>query len=147
MRMKTSITVAALAVLMVAMMAPAGCGTPNSRTALRASADIYASTIRLLAEYRNAGLIDDAAAERIEQARQLARSALEAWYAVEITGGDPAQCIADFNRSLSQLFAERIAAESQRNASCRTRGLRSHGGRPVQAGTSGESGGVALFAA
>jgi len=112
-----AVAVAALAVLMVALiptLAP-GCGTPTSRTALRASTDLYASTVRLLAESRNAGMIDDDAAERIETARRLARSALNAWYAVELTGGDPAESIAEFNASLSQLFAERVAAEIKRN--------------------------------
>ncbi len=95
-----------------------GCVRPQGqdygRPALRAAADTYATTLTLLAEYRQAGLIDDEAARRIEQARVVARLALDQWRAALQADQPPAQAADSFQRALSQLITERIRAEQRR---------------------------------
>jgi len=89
----------------------AGLQAPPPRVALRAAADTYGVTLGLLAEYRSMGLIDDAAADRIERVRIPARMALNAWRACIQKGRSPAEAIEEFHRHMTILLTERLAVE------------------------------------
>jgi hypothetical protein len=68
-----------LMVLAIALLVTlAGCGRTEAQR-LRNAADAYATAVDLAADARQAGLIDDAEARRIETYRRTARSALDAW--------------------------------------------------------------------
>lgn len=86
----------------------------DSRLPLVTAVDGYTATVNVLAEYRQAGRIDDATAERIEAYRALARSALDSWnQAVE--SGLPAESAAQqFNDAMRALLEERLRIETQR---------------------------------
>ena len=84
----------------------------DPRLPLVTAVDGYTATVNVLAEYRQAGKIDDAAAERIEEYRALARSALANWdQAVE--SGLPAESAArQFNDAMRLLLEERLKVEA-----------------------------------
>ena len=87
---------------------------PTERQALRASADVYATTVMLLAEYRRAGFIDDEATERISTAMRLARAALNEWYAAVKEDRPVSEAVSNFNRQLQVLLDEKLAADRRR---------------------------------
>lgn len=89
---------AAAGILLIA----AGCA--SEAHVLRNAADSYATTVELLAEYREAGQIDDRQAAVIEANRRVAREALDGWRASYETGGECATPRAVFRRALGVLI-------------------------------------------
>jgi methionine synthase I (cobalamin-dependent) len=80
--------------------------------ALRTATDAYASTVSTLAQYRQAGLISDQAAAKIETARQAARTALDVWRLAVQAGVSPAAPAADFQSAMIELSRLLLAAQS-----------------------------------
>ena len=101
------------ALLFLALVALAGCATEAAR--LRTAADAYATTLRVLADYRRAGRIDDAEAAQIEDARVAARAALDSWRGAVEAGGSNADAAQRFNEALDALIDARLKAEGRRH--------------------------------
>ena len=100
---------AAMAVLVLA-----GCMHANDpRYTLVTAVDGYTATVNVLAEARQAGKIDDATAERIEEYRKLARGALASWDQAVESGQPTASAVAQFNDAMRVLLEERLKAEAQ----------------------------------
>ena len=91
-----------------------GCGSPRAQ--LRTAADTYASTLTVLTEYRNAGLIDDEAAVRIERWRTMARAGLDAWRIALDTDASPASAVDAYVRGMQALSQAILDAEAGRLA-------------------------------
>jgi outer membrane murein-binding lipoprotein Lpp len=103
-----------LTVLMVGVLV-AGCVARNDpRLPLVTAVDGYAATVNVLAEARRAGRIDDAKAERIEEYRALARSALDSWSLAVESGLPPESAARQFNEAMRLLLEERLKVESQK---------------------------------
>ena len=93
------------------LVAFSGCGQTEAQR-LRNAADAYATALDLAADARQAGLIDDAEARRIETYRRTARSALDAWRdAYARRAGARGSFEAAFRAALDELRA--VSLESQ----------------------------------
>ena len=98
----------------MAMVIMAGCMHANDpRYTLVTAVDGYTATVNVLAEARQAGKIDDATAERIEEYRKLARGALASWDQAVESGQPTASAVAQFNDAMRVLLEERLKAEAQ----------------------------------
>ena len=93
----------------------AGCpNPPTPKASLRTAVDAYATVLKTLAFYRNIGVIDDEAAEKIELARSLARSALYAWTAAMYNnepGPEMEEAVARAKREYDAAFQKLITAQ------------------------------------
>jgi len=78
-----------------------GCASPRAQ--LRNAVDAYAATLRVLADARKAGLIDDEHAAEIERWRATARAALDAWRAALEKGRPVDGPAAQFNEAMREL--------------------------------------------
>jgi uncharacterized protein YdbL (DUF1318 family) len=98
----------------MALVVLAGCmRASDPRYTLATAVDGYTATVNVLAEARQAGKIDDATAERIEEYRKLARSALASWDQAVESGQPTASAAREFNDAMRVLLEERLKAEAQ----------------------------------
>jgi len=97
MNKKLLVVIALLAILM------AGCST--QKQLLATSIDAYTTTLNSLSELREAGLIDDETAARIEKHRVVARNALDSWW----------EAIKKFDEAMSELRKIEMEAGNARD--------------------------------
>ncbi len=100
-------------VLVIALVASA-LGCASDRAQLRNAVDAYATTLEVLTDARQAGLIDDAAAAEIEGWRGIAREALDAWRLALETGTPAEGRVQRFNEGMRVLTRAVIEAERRR---------------------------------
>lgn len=98
--------------MMTGLLLLSGCAGMGSRAQLRTAGDAYNTTMSVLTECRAAGLISDEDAETIEQARVVARVALDSWRAAVDRGEGAAGAAARFYGALVVLVEARVAAEA-----------------------------------
>jgi hypothetical protein len=102
--------VAFLVAFWVALIVAAGCAS-SQRAQLRTATDSYASIVSTLADFRTAGLIDDAQAAAIDVWRSAARTALDEWR-IALEAGTSEECaVENYNRAMKALTDAILAAE------------------------------------
>jgi outer membrane murein-binding lipoprotein Lpp len=116
MRHKTRVLVfiMTLAAVGSALMVVAGC-TSSARAQLRTATDGYASTVNVLADLRNAGLIDQSQAAKIEVWRSVARAALDEWRAALEAGEPETSAIETYNTVMAALTKAIMDVEAKGN--------------------------------
>jgi len=90
----------------------AGCA--SERAQLRNAVDAYTTTLQVLTDARQAGLIDDATAAEIEGWRGIAREALDAWRLADETAAPAGEPVQRFNEAMRVLTQAVIEAERRR---------------------------------
>ena len=106
--MKRSSDVALLIVL-AGIVLSLGCA--SERAQLATATDAYATTLQVLADARQAGLVDDAAAAEIETWRATARDALDAWRVALEAGEQTDGPVQRFNQAMRSLTQALMAAQ------------------------------------
>lgn len=95
----------------------AGCQqAPSPEARLYVAAQTCSSTVRLLREYANIGLLDEEDVAELAPYVVACEQALDAWRRAQVEGVPVEEAIRDFQTNLNALLVAKDAAEAKRRA-------------------------------